>query len=715
MLKHTQTTKIVIAALVTGILALGCATSPDGADEPTVQFSKESPVHISPASSPGVQDIFLSAVATHTAEDAVITGYELEIQNAEGETVYSVAIEAGDGAVDEMRATGRSALPSRIVWHGRDNRNRFVPEGAYLISISVTDSADRTARSAPMSIVVDNTPPEAEVETGFNVFSPDGDGSRDVLPIRQYGEDASRWSGRIVNNAGTTMEMWDWEYDLPEELRWDGTRVTGSTVRDGEYTYILTGNDDAGNTITVRQENIRVNTQDRALTINANRPAFSPNGDGVRDTITYTPGFPDDADPLNWEFSVVNPDGTTVMKRSGGSTVPSSFTFTGIDGEERLPEGAYTADLRVTFRNGETETAAAPEVALDVTPPEVAVAPQSGKLSPDSGDDAETMEITIDHDSDGAYRWHGAVIPADDDDPILTATWTDTLPETFSWNGQTGRGASAGTGQYRYTLRASDRAGNQRTVQTEPFLLDREAPSVDVDVTPAPFYPGADNRASTLEISIQTDDRSGIEEQRIVVYGPQGDVFTRIDGDGETVTWNGRNAEGDLPQSARDYTVAVTVTDSVGNRSTVEESVPIGILVEEDQAGDLRFRITGIRFAPFEADFSDLDDRDVVEKNRETLDQIASFLQDYPDQEIRVEGHAVHIYQRGDLKEREQDEVLLPLSQKRAQVIVDALIDRGVDGTRLTAVGRGGAEPLVPHSDRENRWKNRRVEFELTD
>ncbi len=63
--------------------------------------------------------------------------------------------------------------------------------------------------------------------------------------------------------------------------------------------------------------------------------------------------------------------------------------------------------------------------------------------------------------------------------------------------------------------------------------------------------------------------------------------------------------------------------------------------------------------------------------------------------------------------EREHEEVLLPLSEERAEVIMEALIDRGVDEDRLSAVGRGGSEPLVPHDDTENRWKNRRVEFEL--
>ena len=42
-----------------------------------------------------------------------------------------------------------------------------------------------------------------------------------------------------------------------------------------------------------------------------------------------------------------------------------------------------------------------------------------------------------------------------------------------------------------------------------------------------------------------------------------------------------------------------------------------------------------------------------------------------------------------------------------------ALIERGIDGGRMTTTGLGGAEPLVPHGDERNRWKNRRVEFWL--
>jgi outer membrane protein OmpA-like peptidoglycan-associated protein len=58
-------------------------------------------------------------------------------------------------------------------------------------------------------------------------------------------------------------------------------------------------------------------------------------------------------------------------------------------------------------------------------------------------------------------------------------------------------------------------------------------------------------------------------------------------------------------------------------------------------------------------------------------------------------------------------DVLIPLTKERAEVVKHALIDLGIDGSRIKADGIGASRPLVPHNDFKNRWKNRRVEFYL--
>ena len=53
----------------------------------------------------------------------------------------------------------------------------------------------------------------------------------------------------------------------------------------------------------------------------------------------------------------------------------------------------------------------------------------------------------------------------------------------------------------------------------------------------------------------------------------------------------------------------------------------------------------------------------------------------------------------------------MQLSQKRAQAVVDYLVKKGVDSSRLRAVGYGRTMPIADNNDKAGREKNRRVEM----
>ena len=81
----------------------------------------------------------------------------------------------------------------------------------------------------------------------------------------------------------------------------------------------------------------------------------------------------------------------------------------------------------------------------------------------------------------------------------------------------------------------------------------------------------------------------------------------------------------------------------------------------------------------------------------------------FPDYKVQVEGHANNV----SGTEREEKEDLIPLSGARADAVRKFLIEKGVSRSRLSSVGIGGTKPVASLSDRDNWWKNRRVEFVL--
>jgi outer membrane protein OmpA-like peptidoglycan-associated protein len=89
-----------------------------------------------------------------------------------------------------------------------------------------------------------------------------------------------------------------------------------------------------------------------------------------------------------------------------------------------------------------------------------------------------------------------------------------------------------------------------------------------------------------------------------------------------------------------------------------------------------------------------------------TLDEVAQILRAHPELTlIEVEGHA----DRGDASAGAE----VAISQRRAEVVLSALVARGVDSSRLRAKGYGSYCPIAPQQTAEGGAQNRRVGFKV--
>jgi hypothetical protein len=242
-------------------------------------------------------------------------------------------------------------------------------------------------------------------------------------------------------------------------------------------------------------------------------------------------------------------------------------------------------------------------------------------------------------------------------------------------------------------------------------------PRLTAQTAPKYFSPDNDGSDDDLFITLRVQDLTPLASWSFVVRDPNnGKEFWRIDGKSaikERVVWDGRGNNGELVESAMDYPYTFSATNTLGLSSSVDGVIPVDVLVF--RAGDvLKMRVPAIIFAGDRGDFEGLD-RNLIDNNIRVLRRIAEILNKFKEYSVRVEGHANNTTgtEAEETSSAGGNIPLVPLSQSRAEYVKKLLAEYKVDAKRLSTVGMGGRQRIVPLSDRDNWWKNRRVEFIL--
>lgn len=102
--------------------------------------------------------------------------------------------------------------------------------------------------------------------------------------------------------------------------------------------------------------------------------------------------------------------------------------------------------------------------------------------------------------------------------------------------------------------------------------------------------------------------------------------------------------------------------------------------------------------------YFDFDKYDLKSESFVELERVIKFLNDNPNVKIEISAHT---------DSKGVDDYNLDLSQKRAESVVNYLITKRIDGSRLTAKGYGETIPIGDNESEEGRALNRRVEMKI--
>lgn len=491
--------------------------------------------------------------------------------------------------VEEI-STG-SAPPATLAWDGGD-----AEDGTYQVRIDLEYTRGSRLTMTSSNFIIDRVFPEIQISNSPLLISPNGDGRRDSLDITQSSSTEELFEAQLTDLNGQVLNTWFWKGQLAD-LSWGGVDETGNILPNGQYRYLVSSQDIAGNRTEKRVENIQIDNRRSDVFLTASKEIFSPEGrDGYKQQeISMITTLKEGIE--SWELNLVHSESGQVKHWEGSSVPPEKFTWDGVNDKGEVLQGEYTAQAVVHYHKGD-----------------------------------------------------------------------------------------------------------QPQAESTPFILDNSAPVVNLKLEPVPFSPDADNVDDELVLSMAVRDLSPIEGWRMDIFDPRDKEFISFSGQGrptQRIIWDGRSNRGELVQSAEDYRYQLTVTDVMGNSTTEEGLIPVDVLVVRD--GDrLKILISNITFEPERPTLTN------DEKNMEVLSRIAEILEKYSRYRVVVEGHANPI-----LGTQAEKAVLATLSEQRAQKVVEILVDLGVEEDRLGAIGKGGNAILAEPTNRDENWRNRRVEFIL--
>ena len=250
----------------------------------------------------------------------------------------------------------------------------------------------------------------------------------------------------------------------------------------------------------------------------------------------------------------------------------------------------------------------------------------------------------------------------------------------------------------------------------QQFMLPVKPPDLLLTVDPPLFSPDSDGVGDILTIVSSIRPGSSVDSASLEIFDQSGALFRRFDEifpEKGTILWDGYSDDGELVSSTSDYVAVLEVEDLLGRRYRESLVIEVDVLVILHGDG-YKIRIPNIQFPPDSADLSKVSDPVQAARNRKIIHRLVEIFRKFPQYRIQIAGHAnADFYRDAEKMEIEQEEVLIPLSLARAQVVKDLLVEQGISPQRLSVIGRGASEPLVPFSSPTGRWKNRRVEFLL--
>lgn len=144
-------------------------------------------------------------------------------------------------------------------------------------------------------------------------------------------------------------------------------------------------------------------------------------------------------------------------------------------------------------------------------------------------------------------------------------------PNSYLWEGRDDKGNLVPDGIYYFTIRATDRWGNDSQSPFIPLVVDSVNPEANLILTTDIFSPNGDYRKDELPLSIKTQKFNDLDKWVLAINDEEGETVKTFTSSKKStdLDWDGKSENGEeVPEGT--YELTLQATDLAGNESTLQ-------------------------------------------------------------------------------------------------------------------------------------------------
>lgn len=473
------------------------------------------------------------------------------------------------GAEPRIIAKYRETDSASLVLDGKDGDGKPLPDGEYRILITAFDEAGNEKRHDTTLVRSDRSRPALSVVAESGIFSPDGDGKYETLPIRlamEKDQSLLGWALALRSDSGQVLSILKGKSAptspritlnrqlLDSALSASADFKAKGLFPEGIFRVVLSAEYDNGFSGETISEPVEYDTMPPVAKVVSDRMVLDPEAKGERSQIQVSQSG---EGGVAWLGDLRTKAGEPVRSWDFGAKLPDMHIIDGKDESDGLlPDGAYLYRLVGMDRAGHRGESAPLAFLVERTPPPApaplpvpepvilpapAKAPETEVLpEPEPVNSVPPRgSVVVVADSDSFYpskpgaggglgfsifmdratdieSWTFSIVDNDRSEKILHVRSGSNVPGKLIWDGRDSSGLVV-AGEVRGILRLVFTSGETVEALSDPIQSLVPKPTALVDVVPDGFSPDGDGSKDMLTFRVVISNPDSIASWKLLI------------------------------------------------------------------------------------------------------------------------------------------------------------------------------------------------------